>query len=337
MDTQEVARYLQHKVPRAQDIKIIRNQRISGGVSRQTWLVNAEWVEDGARAERGFVFRRMHPGGASCPTPLWNEFMCHKILGDNNILPIAKGLWFEHEYVRWFDGCEFYVREQLDGNAVIPGLHDQGNEDLRISVAKDFAENVAKFHMADWKKLGFADFLPEPVDDEDCFTQHIERWLGFWRKLHYMPFPTMTEALTWLKANKPKKVGRICLLKGDIGIGNEVYKDGKIQGMSDWELCSIGDPAKDWDWALRRGVGALWEPRKILDYYEQLSGIHISEENLRYARVQNAFELLVIIHPPGRNVIIGKDLNCYFPFFAISGQHGNQKVMANAAGFYPNL
>ena len=53
--------------------------------------------------------------------------------------------------------------------------------------------------------------------------------------------------------------------KGTNGYGEEIFRDGRLVAMSDWELARIGDPA--YDWAQIQGF--------VCDVVVNLSLIHI--------------------------------------------------------------
>ena len=55
----------------------------------------------------------------------------------------------------------------------------------------------------------------------------------------------LTEATYWLEEGIPPARTRLGLLKGNNGIGEEIWRDGRIVAMSDWELATIGDPSFD--------------------------------------------------------------------------------------------
>ena len=57
----------------------------------------------------------------------------------------------------------------------------------------------------------------------------------------------------------------LSLLKGNNGIGEEIWPDGRIVALSDWELATIGDPALDW--AFSQGLLTLHDVDDTLDHY----------------------------------------------------------------------
>ena len=93
----------------------------------------------------------------------------------------------------------------------------------------------------------------------------------------------LTEATYWLEESIPDTPTRLCLLKGNNGIGEEIWNGGKIVALSDWELAAIGDPS--FDWAFSQGLLTLHDMDDTLDHYVQHAGFAIAPDLLEWATV----------------------------------------------------
>src|SRR5262249_46833137 len=84
------------------------------------------------------------------------------------------------------------------------------------------------------------------------------------------------------------------LCKGTNGLGEEVFRDGVIVAMSDWEEASIGDPAADFASLqdlipeIVRDGRKLWGLENALEYYRSVSGIDITAEAIRFYQIVRA-------------------------------------------------
>ena len=113
--------------------------------------------------------------------------------------------------------------------------------------------------------------------------------------------PLVTEAVAILKQRAPV-APRISLCKGTNGLGEEVFKDGVIVAMSDWEEASIGDPAADFASLqnfipeIERDGENIWGLDKALAYYREVSGIDLSIDNVRFYQMVRAFNTIVYAH-----------------------------------------
>jgi hypothetical protein len=101
--------------------------------------------------------------------------------------------------------------------------------------------------------------------------------------------PLVTHAMAWLRAHVPDAEGPVVLVQGDTGPGNFLYQDGKVTGIIDWELAHLGDPMDDIAWLSWRTAqhGFTHFPDRVREY-EELSGVAVDAERVRYYRL-NAF------------------------------------------------
>ncbi|MCH7836430.1 MAG: hypothetical protein IH864_06135 [Chloroflexi bacterium] len=58
LQAEQIAEYLQSRLPQASDIAVQNLSRIPGGASRETWSFDAHWREGGSIVSRAFVLRR---------------------------------------------------------------------------------------------------------------------------------------------------------------------------------------------------------------------------------------------------------------------------------------
>jgi aminoglycoside phosphotransferase (APT) family kinase protein len=312
MDIQVVANYLRYRLPDATGLQVTSQERVFPGISRETWLVDVEFEQEGAKQRRGFVFRLDTPGGSIVSLPLSYEYDVYKRLQGSNIR-IATAYWYERDDQWLMDGREFYVREKIEGVLDIPHLGDPAHRDLHITMAKEHAEQMAKVHMLDWRAHGFtemADLYPEwliPEKESDCARLDLELWENIFYEVQPEPYPAMTYALGWLKERCPKSSPGIRLVKGNNAMSEEIWQGTKIVAMSDWELTHLGDVSEDWAWAAQQGLEQLWDMESILDHYEAVSGISIDRESYAYFRVFVPFKAFTCLQAGSRMFINGKD------------------------------
>jgi len=311
VEQEDITKYLSYRLE-VSNLLVTEQQRVFPGISRETWLVEVEFENDGRPTKRGFVFRLDTPGGSIVPLPLSYEYEVYKRLRETDVR-IADVYWYERDPEWLMDGREFYVREKVDGVLDIPHLGDSAYKDMHIVMAKEHAEQMAKVHTLDWRRQGFAemaDLYPEwliPADETECARLDLELWEQIFYEVQPEPYPAMTYALSWLKEKCPQRSPGIRLVKGNNAMTEEIWQGTRIVAMSDWELTHLGDPAEDWAWAAQQGIGQLWELDKIIDHYQQVSGIQIDPENLAYFQVFVLFKAFTCLQAGSRMFIAGND------------------------------
>ena len=169
---------------------------------------------------------------------------------------------------------------------------------------------IAMHHEQDMRKMGgLRKYLP---------ITYAVVLIGAWANAGFPPFAgffskdTIIEAaFGWMRANAPKNSPGVRLCKGSNGEWQEIWRAGEIVGMSDWELASIGDPANDWARCngFKPVVAGRWDERRLFDYYEEVSGLHIDGKSVDYYRLVYALEMLVVcLHAglPVRTIVRGR-------------------------------
>jgi aminoglycoside phosphotransferase (APT) family kinase protein len=273
VDAREVEAYLCERVA---PMTVRRVHRSFPGHSRETLIVETAEGD-------GYVVRVDHPGGPLVPVPLKVEYEVYARLWPSPV-PVAEPLFYG-EGVAFADGRPHMVRRLVDGSPTVFGLADAGGEgaELRRDVAHEVAEKLALVHTLDWERWRLDGILDVPPEGEDPLRHDLRRWREIFARTRSDPFPMLTEGLYWLEEGLPAGEHRRVLLKGNNGLGEEIWRDGRIVALSDWELASIGDPAMDW--AFSQGLLALHDADDTLAHYAEVAGHTIDLDRLAWATV----------------------------------------------------
>jgi aminoglycoside phosphotransferase (APT) family kinase protein len=273
VDVGELQDYLCERVA---PMTVRRVHRSFPGHSRETLIV--ETVEGD-----GYVVRVDHPGGPLVPIPLEVEYEVYARLWPSPV-PVAEPLFYA-EGVAFADGRPHMVRRLVDGSPTVPGLAGPGAEGaaLRREVAFEVADKLAMVHSLDWHRWGLDEILDVAPEDEDPLRHDLRQWREIFARTRSDPFPMLTEGLYWLDEGLPAGEHRRTLLKGNNGLGEEIWRDGRIVALSDWELASIGEPAMDW--AFSQGLLALHDADETLAHYAEVAGHAVDGDRLAWATV----------------------------------------------------
>ena len=279
------------------------------GVSRETWGVELA-------GGRRLVIRRDLPIGSFTPTSLRFEYEVYRRLAASPV-PAAQPLWYEEDPELLVDGREFYVRDHVEGSWEVAHLTDPDPryDELRIAASKEHMQKLALVHTCDWEALRFGEIMAVPPTPAASAETMIDRLSDLLATVQIEAFPAVTEGIEVLRAQAPSDVPRISLLKGTNGIGEEVWRDGKIVAMSDWELACLGDPASDFAHVQRlkptvrdRDGNVVWSLGHALEFYEAQSGITVSMESVDYYRRLGALETVIYTHYAALPLVSGDDL-----------------------------
>lgn len=304
-------------------VEVVSLHQTYPGQSQETWLLEARI---GGSEDRGFVLRVNPPGGGIVPLPLKREWDVYRLLAKTSI-PVGEPLWYD-ESTEYFEGRPFFVRDLVPGSTEVAGLHAPGEagDALRRQVALEHAGVLAAVHTLDWESAGFGDVLAVPDGPADAARLEFDTWVEIWDSVRAEPFPMVTRALSWLEERRPTTAPRVSLLKGNNGLGEEIWQDGRIAALSDWELASLGDPAQDW--AFSQGMLSLWDRDKVLDHYESVAGFSLERKNIEFWSVWTLFKAMCCTTAGLRGFLDGRDLRPVLPAIGFGVVHLMEQFLA---------
>ncbi|HKT73070.1 MAG TPA: phosphotransferase family protein [Steroidobacteraceae bacterium] len=292
-----LSRYLSSKW--GEPCEVCRLEKFDRGWSRETWFLECRRAT-GDRPQN-LVLRRDLPGGSIDHRPLRKEYEIYRRLALSPV-PVARPLWWEDDPAWLENGREFYLREQIEGDWDVPHFMDPHPQydALRIDTSKEHLRKLAILHRCDWHQLGFEEIMSAPASAATCARDAVTRLYDEWQTFRFDPDPVLTEGKEWLLANGPP-APCISLLKGNNGRGEEVFRNGQIVAMSDWESSSLGDPSsdlarcQDFIPEIERGGKRLWGLEQALEYYREVSGVEIRAQSVAYYRILNGVESAITL------------------------------------------
>lgn len=295
-----------------ESVSIQNMQQSFPGLSRETYLVEA----DVGGVSRGFVLRVDPPSGGGSPMSLRHEWEVYTRLWKSPV-PVAEPLWFEKD-IDFAQGRPHMVRDLVRGGTTIPGLTDQTHAGARLrkAVVRNHVERLAEVHKLDWSAYGFDEFIPTPARPEDALRLEFDIWKQLWLKGRTEPFPMITEALYWLEEQMPGDTPFVSLVKGNNGVGEEIYRNNQIVALSDWELASLGDGVLDLGFS--QGTLALDDFGAAVKYYGECTGQEVSPQRLAYGMFWIMFKTIVCLNTLFmRNFNAGTDLRVASAAFGV--------------------
>lgn len=290
--------------PAASDIKIASLRRTSTGLSRENWVFEVRWREQGEARSQGMILRR-DPAASLLSTDRRWEFRVLRAL-ESTPVPAPP--------VRWVDEGDALFGAPAMIMDLMPGACDwhvlAGSRPLaeRVQFGQRFIALLATVQQVDWRALALGDGR-----SDEAYGAHAE--LDFWERelarVELEPLPEMRLTLSWLRRHAPR-AQTVVLVHGDFKPGNALLVGDRISAMLDWETAHLGDPLEDLGWitnpprAREQQIVGHWERQHIVAAYEAASGMRVDARELNWWNVFSCWKLSVIVLTGVTEFVAGK-------------------------------
>jgi aminoglycoside phosphotransferase (APT) family kinase protein len=276
------------------------------GFSNETFLFDVSW-HDGAPQRAELVVRAQPQVWAVFPEidVINQQYRTMKILGEHSDVPVAHVRWAEPDPAVL--GTPFFVMDRLRGNVpgdrppyTVEGWFMELTPAERRQLNVSGIEAMTRVNRVEWRNLDFS-YLDKaecgPVGRQQRFAYFEKFWQ--WARAG-QPHRVADPAWEYLRAHWPADEP-VELCWGDARPGNQMYADGRVIAVMDWEMVSLGNAVSDLGWWLflqrfhteGNGVGlpegmltrdetiALWESlvgrtAEHVDFYEIVAGFHFT-------------------------------------------------------------
>ena len=257
-------------------------KKFSEGYSNLTYLITfGDWQGVLRRPPFGKVPPKAHD--------MKREFQILKKI--HPVFPLAPQAYVFSDDLTVLDK-NFYVMEKKEG-IVIDGELPEGYHDSRKVgplISQSIIENLILLHSVDYQKSGLSNF----GKPEGFVERQVHGWIKRYENSRTDDIQHQVELEGWFKANIPATTSAT-IVHNDFKMNNLVFDEqllGKINGVLDWELSTIGDPLTDvgsavayWGEADDPDIGisivsdqpGFFSRREFIDVYSKLSGRDMSE------------------------------------------------------------
>ena len=232
----------------------------STGFSNETILFDATWDDGGAPTVHHLV-TRIAPQAHTVflEANFETQFRVMQALAEHTDVPVPEMLWFESD-PSWF-GSPFWIMRRVDGIAPsdaphysVDGWLRDADPEAQSTVWWNGIAALAAVHNLDWRALGL-----ERLDDRERGEPALEQQLTYYaesldwaeRAEQGRPHEGARAALAWLQANRPvSDPEEVTITWGDSRLANQMFRDGEVVAVLDWEMVALGDPRIDLGWWL---------------------------------------------------------------------------------------
>ncbi|GIW43191.1 MAG: tyrosine protein kinase:aminoglycoside phosphotransferase [Candidatus Binatia bacterium] len=309
---ERLARYLAERL-RAEEVRVLRLERLAGGASRETWGVDAEVFTNGHKQQLDLILRS-EPAGSRLPGQCQMEFHLLRRAAEAGVA-VPAVLWVEAdpEVV----GAPFLVMERVAGETLPRRLlRDATYRDARRALPEQLASALAAIHRIDPQSPELAG-LPRPPDHQPAALYELDRFEQLYRAVALDPHPVFELAFRWLRHHAVPE-DRRTLVHGDFRVGNIIFGSEGLRAVLDWELAHVGDPLEDIGWLCVRSwrfgndhlpVGGL-APREVFyQAYERAAGKPVDRQRARYWEILGNLKWGVITILQFRSYLHGRSSN----------------------------
>ncbi|MEM0985817.1 MAG: phosphotransferase family protein [Pseudomonadota bacterium] len=240
-----ITRYLDANWQGVTDPTLLSLVRIHGGASRETYAIDVQFTENGARTEKGLILRR-DPAGSLIDTDRKIEFAAIQSMAGTD-LPVPQALFLETGDAAL--GAPFFIMERIDGGEALNPFRIEDVEPHRTEIGRQFFRHLGTIARvpAEGSPLAAVTDIPDPAL---CWRRELDYWATEIRSKAQRAEPIAEAAIRYLKANPPPPAQRLSIVHGDYRSGNFLHDGaGKINALLDWEMAHIGDPYEDLAWA----------------------------------------------------------------------------------------
>lgn len=261
--------------------RVVSVERLTTGLSSKSYRVCAETTRGAAT----WVMRVEPKHGVIPPYDIPREYHLLAEMGEAG-LPVPEVLHLERDAAAV--GGRFMLMSFVEGEVYRSSdarlVEDQ---ELRTSMQSQFVETLARIHEA--PQTVFPPFHDGPTAAR-AQVATCRRRLA---ETELLPNPFVRHILDVLDERAPE-AQRLVLLHGDYRLPNLMWRDGKIEGILDWELAAVGDPLCDIAFTQTVGAGPCSIHGDLADQYSQLTGVEMDERRMSYCRLLEMTKSLII-------------------------------------------
>ncbi len=282
----------------AQGPVTVRNLRgLTGGASKEQFVFDLDWVQEGARREGDRMVLRCDPGASIVETDRAREFELMRFGG--KLMPVPAVHWIDVDGSSMGTPCmisSFVTGVQKPAKAAsnVTGMGIHFAEEYRRDLVPQYVHYMAALHRAEPNSEALPSFHIPRVGTTEAAEMILNWWGRSWAEDRYEDVPIAALAENWLRRNAPK-LDCASVVHGDFRTGNFLFDEAshQITAILDWELGYVGDRHGDLAWVLTDlyitredgkpfHCGMFENEDALVEAYEAAGGLPIDRKTLHW-------------------------------------------------------
>jgi aminoglycoside phosphotransferase (APT) family kinase protein len=273
---------------------ITKIDRLTSGLSSQSYRVHAE-TKSGPKI---WVMRVEPKHGVIPPYDIGREYRLIRDVHEGG-LPVPDMLF--HCDDASVVGGRFMLMSFVEG--IIYSCRDprlQADGELEADIQRQFVEMLARVHAAPQKTL------QTYTTGQEAARAQVATCRDRLNRVEILPSPLLRHALVLLDERAPdaQKIG---LLHGDFRLPNLLWHEGRISGILDWELATVGDPLSDLAFTQTVGSGSCAVENDLAKHYSEITGVEIDERKIAYYKLLEMVKSSIIGLGGASDILHGGD------------------------------
>lgn len=206
-------------------------------------------------------------------------------------------------------GAPFVVLERRKGLVIRNVWPAELGEDLglRRRISESLVDTIAALHKVDYNAIGLGGF----GKPEGFLERQVKGWADRWHRAKIEDMPILDELVGWLVDTMPKSK-EVALIHNDFKLDNvmlDAGDPGKVIGVFDWEMATLGDPMVDlgitlsyWTYSDNSGESRRITPNlwpgfltrdEVVKRYAEKTGFDVA--NVDYYEAFALFKMAVVL------------------------------------------
>ena len=282
---------------------------LTGGASKEQFLFELDWAQDGRARSRDKMVLRCDPAASIVETTRSREFELMRHAA--GLMPVPPVYWIDEDgdtmgTPSLISGFVQGVQKPARVSSNVTGMGIHFPKDYRDALCPQYVRYMAALHRSEPADGTLPSFVRPAVGTTQASELIVNWWARTWAEDLYEHSPIATLTEHWLRRNMPV-LDHLSVVHGDFRTGNFLFDEAsrKITGVLDWELGYLGDRHGDLGWVVTDlymtyedgkpyHCGLFESTDALVEAYEAAGGLPIDRGTLHWHKMFCTWKQLIL-------------------------------------------